>query len=100
MAIPEKGDYVELLNQLEDKNHHKYTIESNESTPQQYKQRVVGKQCGSEWGFPQFISHSQLGIHVFAYMAFFNCRYLIGDTLYFRVSVKVTSTTKPWLVGH
>ena len=86
---------VELLNQLEDKNHHKETIGFDESTAQEYKERVVGEQYGSGWGCPQFISHSQLG-----YNSSLNCRYLKDDTLYFRVSVKVTSTAKPWLVGH
>ena len=83
---------VELLNQLEDKNHCKYTIGFNESTPQECKERVVGKQYGSPWGYCQFISHS--------HKSTLNCRYLKNDTLYFRISVKVTSTTKPWLVGH
>ena len=86
---------VELLNQLEDKNHYKNTIGFNESTPQQYKERVVGKQYGTGWGHHQFISHSQLG-----YNSSLNCRYLKDDTFYFRISVKVTSTAKPWLVGH
>ena len=83
---------VELLNQLEDKNHHKYTIGS---TPQECKERVVGKKYGRGWGCYQFISHSQLG-----YNSSLNCQYRKDDTLYFRVSVKVTSTTKPWLVRH
>ena len=86
---------VELLNQLEDKNHYKYTIGFNESTLQECKERVVGEQYGRGLGFPQFISHPQLG-----YNSSLNCQYLKDDTLYFRVSVKVTSTTKPWLVGH
>ena len=87
---------IELLNQLEDRNHHRDTIEFDESTPHQYKERVVGKLCsGTGWGCDRFISHSQLG-----YNSSLNCQYLKDDTLYFRISVKVTSTTKPWLVGH
>ena len=86
---------VELLNQLEDMNHHKSSIEFNESTSQECEERVVGEQYGTGCGCPQFISHSQLG-----YNSSLNCQYLKDDTLYFRVSVKVTSTTKPWLVGH
>ena len=86
---------VELLNQLEDKNHHKYTIGFDESTQQDCKERVVGKQYSRGWGCPQFISHSQLD-----YNSSLNCQYLKDDTLYFRVSVKVTSTTKPWLFGY
>ena len=86
---------IELLNQLEDKNHCKYTIGFDESTPQECKERVVGKQYGRRWGHLRFIFHFQLG-----YNSSLNRRYLIDDTLYFRVSVKVTSTTKPWLVRH
>ena len=69
---------VELLNQLEDKNH-------NETTLPFYKEdntRVVG--------YDGFISHSQLsGISR-------KIQYLRGDTLYFRVSVSEFSY-KPWL---
>ena len=86
---------IELLNQLEDMNHHKRTIEFNESTTKECKERVVGKQYSTGLGSPRFISHSQLG-----YNSSLNCQYLKDDTLYFRISVKVTSTAKPWLVGH
>ena len=86
---------VELLNQLEDKNHYKETIEFDESTPQECNEKVANEHYGNEWGYHQFISHSQLG-----YNSSLNCRYLKDDTLYFRVSVKVTSTTKSWLVGY
>ena len=74
---------VELLNQLEDKNHCKDTIEFYESTLRECNERVVGKQYGTGWGCPQFISHSQLGYH-----SSLNCQYLKDDTLYFRVSVE------------
>ena len=81
---------IELLNQLEDNNHHKYhhNIEFNESTPQECNERVVGKLYGTGRGLHQFISHSQLG-----YNCFLNCQYLKNDALYFTISVKVTSTT-------
>ena len=80
---------IELLNQVEDKNHKKETVLYDESTEDKYKQRdsTVG------WGWPGFISHSAL-----EYDATENCQYLKDDSLYFRVSVKVTSKTKPWLV--
>ncbi len=47
---------------------------------------------GSSWGFPKFFPHSSL----YHYPAT-NTQYLLGDTLYFRVSVKVDNH-KPWLV--
>ena len=84
---------IELLNQLKDKNHKKYTSHYNGSTPEECKQRVPkGKNNAEGWGKPQFISHSEL-----EYNPITNCQYLKDDSLYFRVSVKVTSKTKPWL---
>ena len=91
---PFQGDVtIEVLNQLEDKNHHKHITRFDESKPQECKERVVGKQYGTGWGCPRFISHSRLG-----YNFSLNCQYLEHDALYFRVNVKVISTTKPWLV--
>ena len=86
---------IELLNQLEDENHNKEVLYFNESTTQICKYKVVGKRYGKGWGRSQYISHSQLD-----YNSSLNCQYLKDNTLYFRVSVKVTSKTKPWLVGH
>ncbi len=73
----------ELLNQLSDRGHFKrvYTFDINTSM-----------HVGSSWGFPQFFPHSSL----YHYPAT-NTQYLLGDTLYFRVSVKVDNH-KPWLV--
>ena len=86
---------IELLNQLEDKNHKNYTISYNESVPEECKQRVPkGEDDAEGWGTSQFISHSEL-----EYNPITNCQYLKDDSLYFRVSVKVTSKTKPWLAG-
>ena len=83
---------IELLNQLEDKNHKEYTLHYNESTPNTSKQRVTKDAKSKGWGYTQFILHSEL-----KYNPITNCRYLKDDSLYFRVSVKVTSKTKPWL---
>ena len=84
---------IELLNQLEDKNHKKYTTCFNESVPEECKQRVPkGEDDAEGWGTCEFISHSKL-----EYNPITNCQYLKDDSLYFRVSVKVTSKTKPWL---
>ena len=84
---------IELLNQLEDKNHKKYTIPFNESTSDGSKQRVRGRSTGGQ-GYMQFISHEEL-----EYNPVTNCQYLKDDSLYFRISVKVTSITKPWLTS-
>ena len=83
---------IELLNQLEDMNHVKGTIHYNESTSEKCKQIVVAGTRSKGWGAPRFIPHSEL-----EYNPITNCQYLKDDSLYFRVSVKVTSKTKPWL---
>ena len=42
----------------------------------------------------QFIPHTDLGLYSST-----NTKYLMNDTLYFRVSVNVYSKTKTWLAG-
>ena len=73
----------ELLNQLTDANHHKrvntFTLRDN---------MKVGKFSGNT----RFLPHSSLGHNPAT-----NTWYLLNDTLYFRVSVKVDDH-KPWLV--
>ncbi|XP_011409272.1 PREDICTED: TNF receptor-associated factor 5-like [Amphimedon queenslandica] len=85
---------VELLNQLEDKNHKKSTLSYNELAPAEPKQRVKEGTKTHGWGYPEFISHGEL-----EYNPATNCQYLKDNSLYFRVSVKATSKTKPWLMG-
>ena len=74
---------VELLNQLGDYNHHRVV-------------RVFDARddmrIGSSKGHPKFLPHTSLGHNPAT-----NTQYLLDDTLYFRVSVKVDSC-KPWLV--
>ena len=82
----------ELLNQLEDDNHHERIVTfpaDNKSS----KRVMDGKQRGSGYGSPKFISHSDLD-----YQPAKNCQYLLKDTdeLYFRISVQVPNN-KPWL---
>ena len=73
---------IELLNQLEDENHHFMTVIFN-----QEKDAHVG----SNQGYPKFIRHSKL-----PHDPVNNTQYLKDDTLYFRASVEV-SGHKPWL---
>ena len=79
----------ELLNQLEDKNHHKNmaTFPADNVA----SQRVVKRERVGGWGYPRFISHADLD-----YNASKNTQYLKDDTLVFRVSVQVPDY-KPWL---
>ena len=80
---------VELLNQLEDKNHHmKATTFPAVSVA---SQRVVDGEIGRGFGQQRLISHADLD-----YNADKNTQYLKDDTLVFRVSVQVPDH-KPWL---
>ena len=73
----------ELLNQLEDKNHHKLT--STFTANHKLSQRVVDDEIVSNgYGWPQYISHTALD-----YNADNNTSYLKDDALVFRFSVKV-----------
>ena len=73
----------ELLNQLGDDNHHKMVIIHGVAD---------NMRVGSSIGYPKFLRHSSLGHNTAT-----NTQYLLDDTLYFRVSVKVDNH-KPWLV--
>ena len=80
---------VELLNQLEDKNHYKRTITF--SADSRASKRVVnGERASVGWGCHEFISHT------YQPPAKFNCSYLEIGSLIFRVTVQV-SDFKPWL---
>ena len=78
----------ELLNQLEDKNHHKESV----TFPADSGQRVVDREAAlAGYGWPKFISHVDLD-----YKQDTNTQYLVDDTLVFSVYVQVASY-KPWL---
>ena len=73
---------VQILNQLDDRNHHKKIIHMKETN------MVVG----AGWGYHKFIPHFDL-----AYDPGWNdAQYLKNDILYFRVSVDIPDH-KPWL---
>ncbi len=81
---PFKGAVTyQLLNQLADDRHHHLESIFDDS---------VDMQVGSCSGYPQFLPHSSL-----CHDPATNTQYLLDDTLYFRVSVKVDNH-KPWLV--
>ncbi len=80
---------IELLNQLEDKNHHKEI--TTFPADKRASQRVVDREKGSGWGLPQFISHADL-----THEPLINRQYLKDDTLIFRVSAEAPDY-KPWL---
>ena len=73
----------ELLNQLADDKHHSSVVIYNADDDMQ---------VGSSMGDDKFFPHSSL-----SHDPATNTQYLLDDTLYFRVSVKVANH-KPWLV--
>ena len=80
---PLKGTFIiELLNQLEDKNHRRETL--NYPDDKEYC-----KPGGSGWGYDTFIKHSVNPSK--------NTQYLKDDKLYIRVTPKMASDRKPWL---
>ena len=80
---------IELLNQLEDKNHRTFTtpIPSDNVAS---KRVMEGERGSNGWGWPQFIPHNELD-----HKPAKNCQYLKDDSLVFRVSVDVP---KSWLM--
>ena len=79
----------ELRNQLEDKNHHKKTTAF--PADDVASQRVVtGETLINGWGYHTFISHADLNQPVAS-----NCRYLVNDSLTFRVTVQVPAVDAP-----
>ena len=83
---------VELLNQLEDKNHHStsivFTLDCEEG-----KRVTDHERAPKGYGCQQCISHSSLG-----HDAIKNCQFLKDDCLYFRFKASQTINPKPWLV--
>ena len=87
---------IELLNQLEDKNHCEDAIELDETVPVGIRKKVTGRRRrGEGWGEEKFIAHCDL-----EHDPKNNIQYLKNDSLYFRVNIKVYSKTKSWLYIH
>ena len=85
---------VELLNQLENKNHHSTSIDIKFSQDDRVSHVANEETLRGGLGTPRYISHSALN-----YNAAKKCQYLRNDSLYFRISVvDAKSSSKPWLV--
>ena len=82
---------IKILNQLEDKNHHKKTTTVTFPADDDVSQRVVERERGAGWGYFKFISHADL-----AHKPLTNTQYLKDDTLIIRVSAEAPDY-KPWL---
>lgn len=82
LAWPFRGIItIELLNQLEDKNHHSDTVVFDEETPSGCSLRVQdGQRAPHGWGTNMFIANDEL------IDSTQSIQYLQNDCLYFRVS--------------
>ena len=69
---------VELLNQLEDSEHHSMCLDFSQNT-RSNKRVVDTEMADSGFGHPKFIDHLSLG-----YDSARRCQYLMNDCLYFR----------------
>ena len=86
---------VELLNQLDDKNHRKDMFIYDSKADELSGQRVTDRELGIHYyGETEFVRNSDL-----EYNAERGCQYLMDDCLHFRVSVEVDSVNKPWLTA-
>ena len=82
---------IELLNQLEDRNHHSMMVQFRADCTS--SMRVTRGDRQEAMGKAKFISHSDL-----EYNPAKNCQYLVRNVLIFRASVIVPSYIyKPWL---
>ena len=90
---PFRGEIsLELLNQLDDRNHKVYTLNYDTKGIEDYNCIADGgKSFG--WGTWRFISQGAL-----SHNPANNCQYLKDDCLFFRLTqVKVYTSNKPWL---
>ena len=83
---------ITLLNQLEDENHHSYTIPFPRDSGESNERMVDDERAPEGYGTSQFISHNGLDFD-----AVKNCQYLKDDCLYFQVKVQAAKPVKPWL---
>ena len=72
---------IQLLNQLDDMQHHTEISRYTDTTPDANAARVTDGERSRGWGTIKFLPHSELGLSV-AY----NCQYLKDDCLIFRIT--------------
>lgn len=80
---------IELLNQLEDRNHKQYVIKFPQDL--EVSGRVMGMARGRGWGTTHFIAHRHL-----RHKPRKHCQYLRDNKLVFRVTTQLPDY-KPWL---
>lgn len=91
LEFPMKGRFVvELLNQMEDRNHYKCKFTFDDDTPRNYRKHQVERRGSA--GIVDFIDQRLL-----KFDAKYNTQYLKNDNMFFRVKASIYSETKPWL---
>ena len=71
---------IELVNQLEDKEHYTHANSYTDITPDDRASRLTAREQALGWGQQQFMSHAELGFNRAK-----NCQYLRDDCLIFRI---------------
>ena len=92
LVWPFRGEItLELLNQKENRAHHKGVMRFSDLQANPYNSRVIDGERGLGFGMTKFIPHDQL-------RGSGSTHYLRGDCLYFRVlDVNIFPTNRPWL---
>ena len=84
---------VELLNQLEDKNHHSMTMKFTSDIDIASQQVVDKERSNLGLGWHKYIPHSDLGHNMDKC-----CQYLKDDRLHFKIRANAASSSTPWLI--
>ena len=78
LSFPISGFFtVQLLNWKQNNNHHEKSIEFDDSTPVEYRQRVTSGEIAGGWGSGGYLSRAELESSV--------RKYLYEDKMCFRV---------------
>ena len=78
---------------LEDNNHYFMSTEFPSDIDDTSQRVVDEKRAGVSWGFPEYISHSDLALNTAK-----NYQYLKDDCRHFKISVDAESSSIPWLI--
>ena len=85
---------VELLNQLEDKNHHSMTMKFTSDIHTASQQVVDKERSNLGFGWYKYIPHSDLGHNMDK-----SCQYLKDDRLHFKIHANTAARSfTPWLI--
>ena len=81
LAWPFRGNImIQIVNQLEDKQHHSDVIRYTDQTPDVHAAQVTASEHSVGWGIVKFVPHSRLGFDWGK-----NCQYLKNQCLVFHI---------------